>query len=324
MSRRLKGLAALAALLMLTGCGSTGAQTATSKQAEPKDEAAEFGADLASMLNDGKSKELFGLWLSGDGSLKSLSKALLPDAKTKGMEWKYKEGSFESKKGIVTLEWKTSDNQDTRKFEVAKVKGKWRLVSSPFAWVDACVPFSVDGTDAPIIKKLPHEEGPCYTDAGVEGGISKAGQILLLVPGEHSFSFDPLKNVVKQPYKAISYPDSDQKIDFTREPGVQSKITNLVPKKAVPAAGYAEAFKAAFLEAQDITIGNKDEQHPDLFDGVTVAPTNDILKPVIGGTYQHWTKDGYQPRDASKLDWVMSLTQKGITIGVRDTEATGM
>ena len=132
MNRLSKCLAASAALLMLAGCGSAGAQTAASKPAEPKDEAAEFGADLASMLNDGKSKELFDLWAgSEDSAFESLSDAVMPDAKAKGIEWKYKEGALGKKEGSVTLKWITPKLHSTKEYKVKRVDGKWRLESDP-------------------------------------------------------------------------------------------------------------------------------------------------------------------------------------------------
>ena len=78
-----------AALLALAGCGSAGAQTAAPKQAEPKDKAAEFGANLAGLLNNGKSKRLFDLWTGSDDlETEPLADAVMPDAKAKGIEWK--------------------------------------------------------------------------------------------------------------------------------------------------------------------------------------------------------------------------------------------
>ena len=85
MNRLLKCLAASAALLALAGCGSAGAQTAAPKQAEPKDKAAEFGANLAGLLNNGKSKRLFDLWTGSDDlETEPLVDAVMPDAKAKG------------------------------------------------------------------------------------------------------------------------------------------------------------------------------------------------------------------------------------------------
>ena len=84
--RRLGMAAALAAaLLALAGCGSAGAQTAAPKQAEPKDKAAEFGANLAGLLNNGKSKRLFDLWTGSDDlETEPLADAVMPEAKAKG------------------------------------------------------------------------------------------------------------------------------------------------------------------------------------------------------------------------------------------------
>ena len=76
-----------AALLALAGCGSAGAQTAAPKQAEPKDKAAEFGANLAGLLNNGKSKRLFDLWTGSDDlETEPLADAVMPDAKAKDIE----------------------------------------------------------------------------------------------------------------------------------------------------------------------------------------------------------------------------------------------
>lgn len=323
MNRLSKCLAASAALLMLAGCGSTGARTATSKPAEPKDEAAEFGADLAAMLNDGKSKELFDLWM-GSSIFEPLSDAVMPDAKAKGIEWKYKEGALGGKEGSVTLKWTTPKLHSTKEYKVKRVDGKWRLESDPLMWVNICSPFSVDGTDAPVIDELDNDQGPCYSDGGEEGEVPQAGQILLVAPGEHTFSLDVLKDVVEQPYKAMAYPTTDAALDFTKRPGIQNGYANLVPDKPRIAAGYADAIKAAFKAARNEVSDDGYDQHPDLFDGITVTPTDDIMHPTIGGTYQRWKDDGYYQRDASKLDWDLTINENGILVGVYDKESTGL
>lgn len=327
MNRLSKCLAASAALLMLAGCGSAGARTATSKPAEPKDEAAEFGTDLAAMLNDGKSKELFDLWM-GSSIFEPLSDAVMPDAKAKGIEWKYKEGALGRKEGSVTLKWTTPKLHSTKEYKVKRVDGKWRLESDPLMWVNICSPFSVDGTDAPVVGVL-GEQGPCYDYSN--GGMPKEGQILLLVPGEHSISIDGLKDIIDQPYKAMAYPADVVEIDFSHKPGVREGGVNLVPDKPKLASGYADAVKAAFLkvdysscESASCINGETRDQRDNLFDGITVTPTDDIMHPTIGGTYQHWKDDGYYQRDASKLDWDLTINEKGILVGVYDKESTGL
>ena len=91
-----------AALLALAGCGSAGAQTAAPKQAEPKDKAAEFGANLAGLLNNGKSKRLFDLWTGSDDlETEPLADAVMPDAKAKDIEWKYAKGSFGPEEALL-------------------------------------------------------------------------------------------------------------------------------------------------------------------------------------------------------------------------------
>ena len=324
MNRLSKCLAASAALLMLAGCGSAGAQTAASKPAEPKDEAAEFGADLASMLNDGKSKELFDLWAgSEDSAFESLSDAVMPDAKAKGIEWKYKEGALGKKEGSVTLKWITPKLHSTKEYKVKRVDGKWRLESDPLMWVNICSPFSVDGTDAPVIDELGNDQGPCYSDGGEEGEVPQAGQILLVAPGEHTFSLDVLKDVVEQPYKAMAYPTTDAALDFTKRPGIQNGYANLVPDKPRIAAGYADAIKAAFKAAKNEVSDDGYDQHPDLFDGITGTPTDDIMHPTIGGTYQRWTGNGYQQRDISGLEWGMGINWQGVSVTIHDNGYTG-
>lgn len=312
MNRLSKCLAASAALLMLAGCGSTGAQTAASKPAEPKDEAAEFGADLADMLNDGKSKELFDLWM-GSSIFEPLSDAVMPDAKAKGIEWKYKEGALGKKEGSVTLKWTTPKLHSTKEYKVKRVDGKWRLESDPLMWVNICSPFSVDGTEAPVIDELGNEQGPCYSDGGEEGEVPQAGQILLVAPGEHTFSLDVLKDVVEQPYKAMAYPTTDAALDFTKRPGIQNGYANLVPDKPGIAAGYADAVKAAFAkEASDVA---KDAGgQPDLFDGITVTPTSDLSRPDVSGTYRHWADGGYQDRDISELSYSTTINWTGFVV----------
>ena len=317
--RRLGMAAALAAaLLALAGCGSAGAQTAAPKQAEPKDEAAEFGANLAAMLNDGKSKELFNLWTGSDDlETEPLADAVMPDVKAKGIEWKYAKGSFGPEEGSVTLKWTTAEKHSSKEFKTKLVDGKWRLEDYPLIRMSVCAPFSVDGTDAPVVGVL-GEQGPCYGD----GGTPKEGQILLLTPGEHSVSVDALKGVVKQPYKAMAYPAGTFEIDFSHKPGIRERGVNLVPDKPELASGYADAVKAAFLAVDDSSCtesascinGETQDQRDYLFDGITVAPTDDIMRPTIGGTYQHWENGGYRTYDASSLGFALYVDDRGVSV----------
>ena len=208
-----------AALLALAGCGSAGAQTAAPKQAEPKDKAAEFGANLAGLLNNGKSKRLFDLWTGSDDlETEPLADAVMPDAKAKDIEWKYAKGSFGPEEGSVTLKWTAAGKHSSKEFKTRLVDGKWRLEDDPLIRMPVCAPFSVDGTDAPVVGVL-GEQGPCYDYSN--GGMPKEGQILLLVPGEHSISIDGLKDIIDQPYKAMAYPADVVEIDFSRKPGVR-------------------------------------------------------------------------------------------------------
>ena len=285
-----------AALLALAGCGSAGAQTAAPKQAEPKDKAAEFGANLAGLLNNGKSKRLFDLWTGSDDlETEPLADAVMPDAKAKGIEWKYAKGSFGPEEGSVTLKWTAAGKHSSKEFKTRLVDGKW----------------------------------PCYDYS--DGGMPKEGQILPLVPGEHSVSVDALKGVVEQPYRAMAYPADAVEIDFSRKPGVREGGVNLVPDKPKLASGYADAVKAAFLkvdysscESASCINGETRDQRDNLFDDITVTPTDDIMHPTIGGTYQHWKDDGYYQRDASKLDWDLTINENGILVGVYDKESTGL
>ena len=319
-----------AALLALAGCGSAGAQTAAPKQAEPKDEAAEFGANLAGLLNNGKSKKLFNLWTGSDDlETEPLADAVMPEAKAKGIEWKYAKGSFGPEEGSVTLKWTAAGKHSSKEFKTKLVDGKWRLEEDPLIRMPVCAPFSVDGTDAPVVGVL-GEQGPCYDYSN--GGMPKEGQILLLAPGEHSVSVDALKGVVEQPYRAMAYPADAVEIDFSRKPGVREGGVNLVPDKPKLASGYADAVKAAFLkvdyssctESASCINGETQDQRDNLFDGITVTPTDDIMHPTIGGTYQHWRDDGYYQRDASKLDWDLTINENGILVGVYDKESTGL
>ena len=204
-----------------------------------------------------------------------------------------------------------------------RVDGKWRLESDPLMWVNICSPFSVDGTEAPVIDELGNEQGPCYSDGGEEGEVPQAGQILLVAPGEHTFSLDVLKDVVEQPYKAMAYPTTDAALDFTKRPGIQNGYANLVPDKPGIAAGYADAVKAAFKAARNEVSDDGYDQHPDLFDGITVTPTDDIMHPTIGGTYQRWTGNGYQQRDISGLEWGMGINWQGVSVTIHDNGYTG-
>ncbi|WP_137657741.1 hypothetical protein [Bifidobacterium moukalabense] len=328
MKRLERVIAMAAALLLLTGCGTTSAQTTT--QSALENEAAEFGENLAALLNSGKSKKLFDLWTGSDDlDTEPLADAVMPGAKAKGIKWEYKSGDFSSQEGSVTLKWTTTKRHSSREYKVKKVDGEWRLEDNPLIQAAICSPFSVDGTDAPVVEALEGGLGPCHDYDN--GGTSKEGQILLLVPGEHTVSVDALKNIVKQPYKAMAYPAYSVEIDFSLKPGAREDGTNLVPDKPVLASGYADAVKAAFLEddssscesAQCIN-GETQDQRDNLFDGITVTPTDDIMHPIIGGTYQHWKDDGYYQRDASKLDWDLTINEKGIFANVYDNESTGL
>ena len=309
-----------AALLALAGCGSAGAQTATPKQAEPKDEAAEFGANLAGLLNNGKSKRLFDLWTGSDDlETEPLADAVMPDAKAKGIEWKYAKGSFGPEEGSVTLKWTAAGKHSSKEFKTRLVDGKWRLEDDPLIHMPVCAPFSVDGTDAPVVGVL-GEQGPCYDYSN--GGMPKEGQILLLVPGEHSVSVDALKGVVEQPYRAMAYPADAVEIDFSHKPGVREGGVNLVPDKPKLASGYADAVKAAFLAVDDSSCtesarcinGETRDQRDNLFDGITVTPTDDIMRPTLGGTYQHWEDGGYRTYDVSGLKFTLYVDAQGVSV----------
>ena len=319
MKRLTKGVAALAVLLTLAGCGTTTAPTPTAESKEPVDEVAEFGKDLATLLNQGKSHELFNLW-SDKKSLKraDLEKALLPDAKAKGIKWEYKEYSpdFDSEDQIITLRWRTSDQDSTSDFYVKKKQGKWRLRSMPFGVLSICSPFSVDGTDAPVVSNVtcPTRDGSTSTGDG---------QTLLMLPGEHSLSVDVFDDVFDQPYQVTATPAASYVMDFESPAGsAGSDSVNLAPEDPEPAAGYADAVKAAFAkEASDVA---KDAGgQPDLFDGITVTPTDDIMYPTIGGTYQRWTGNGYQQRDISGLEWGMGINWQGVSVTIHDNGYTG-
>ena len=230
--------------------------------------------------------------------------------------------------GSVTLKWTAAGKHSSKEFKTRLVDGKWRLEDDPLIRMPVCAPFSVDGTDAPVVGVL-GEQGPCYDYSN--GGMPKEGQILLLVPGEHSISIDSLKDIIDQPYKAMAYPADVVEIDFSRKPGVREGGVNLVPDKPKLASGYADAVKAAFLkvdysscESASCINGETRDQRDNLFDGITVTPTDDIMHPTIGGTYQHWKDDGYYQRDASKLDWDLTISENGILVGVYDKESTGL
>lgn len=236
MKRLTKGVAALAVLLTLAGCGTTTAPTPTAESKEPVDEVAEFGKDLATLLNQGKSHELFNLW-SDKKSLKraDLEKALLPDAKAKGIKWEYKEYSpdSDSEDQIITLRWRTSDQDSTSDFYVKKEQGKWRLRSMPFGVLSICSPFSVDGTDAPVVSNV-----TCPTRDG--SASTGDGQTLLMLPGEHSLSVDVFDDVFDQPYQVTATPAASYVMDFESPAGsAGSDSVNLAPKDPEPAAGVA-------------------------------------------------------------------------------------
>ena len=310
MKRLTKGVAALAVLLTLAGCGTTTAPTPTAESKEPVDEVAEFGKDLATLLNQGKSHELFNLW-SDKKSLKraDLEKALLPDAKAKGIKWEYKEYSpdSDSEDQIITLRWRTSDQDSTSDFYVKKEQGKWRLRSMPFGVLSICSPFSVDETDAPVVSNVtcPTRDGSTSTEDG---------QTLLMLPGEHSLSVDVFDDVFDQPYQVTATPAASYVMDFESPAGsAGSDSVNLAPEDPEPAAGYADAVKAAFAkEASDVA---KDAGgQPDLFDGITVTPTSDFSRPDVSGTYRHWADGGYQDRDISELSYSTTINWTGFVV----------
>ena len=327
MGRLSRGVAALAALLMLAGCGATGAPAAA-PQAKPKSEAAEFGVRLAGLLNDGKGKALYDLWSDDDGTKDILKDAVMPDAKPTGVRWSYKSGSTKGDEGVVRLTWTTRDRSTTRRFDLKRVDGEWRLTENPLVEADICTPFSVDGVDAPVVgnvtgnksnngmSALPEGEwGPCTDPMG----IALNGEALLLVPGEHKVSLGVFDGVIEQPYTAMAYPGDWTSVDFSEKPGRRNLVSATMPK---PAAGYAakarQAFKEGLVTEEGFTGPIK---HRPILDGVTLTPTDDPLKPDIGGTYQHWINGlgPYETKDASELSWDAFLNTNGFGFRVSDT-----
>lgn len=290
MKRRLRQTVAMtAALLLLTGCGTTSAQTTT--QSVPESEAAKFGNKVVDMLNDGRTKDLFDLWVDSDkSSIQSWAAsadAIVPEAKAKGIKWEYQSGSFGSKEGSITLNWTTADENSHIEYSTKKVDGKWRLTSKAFTTIDACDAvagiMSIDGFDSPIVKGDGKLE-PC-------SGTDDSVQILLVSPGEHKFSFRGFDGVFKQPFRAVIHPTSDYINvtcdDLNCKAGVDAALEeNLLPSDLTPASGYADAVKKALIkEAADSA---SDSYIPKVVfnDDLTVTATDDPLNPTFGGTAQ--------------------------------------
>lgn len=213
----------------------------------------------------------------------------------------------DSEDQIITLRWRTSDQDSTSDFYVKKEQGKWRLRSMPFGVLSICSPFSVDGTDAPVVSNV-----TCPTRDG--SASTGDDQTLLMLPGEHSLSVDVFDDVFDQPYQVTATPAASYVMDFESPAGsAGSDSVNLAPKDPEPAAGYADAVKAAFAkEASDVA---KDAGgQPDLFDGITVTPTSDLSRPDVSGTYRHWADGGYQDRDISELSYGTTINWTGFVV----------
>ena len=233
----------------------------------------------------------------------------MPDAKAKGIKWEYKEYApdSDSEDQIITLRWKTSDQDSTQDFYVKKEQGKWRLRSMPFGILSICSPFSVDTTDAPVVSNV-----ACPTRDG--GSSTGDGQTLLMLPGEHSLSVDVFDDVFDQPYQVTATPAASYVMNFDSPAGsAGNDSVNLVPEDPEPAAGYADAVKAAFAkEAADVAKDSGGQ--PDLFDGITVTPTSDLSRPDVSGTYRHWVDGGYQDRDISELSYGTTINWCGFVV----------
>ena len=55
-----------------------------------------------------------------------------------------------------------------------------------------------------------------------------------------------------------------------------------------------------------------------LFDGITVTPTDDIMRPTLGGTYQHWEDGGYRTYDVSGLKFTLYVDAQGVSVNSYD------
>ena len=55
--------------------------------------------------------------------------------------------------------------------------------------------------------------------------------------------------------------------------------------------GVPSKWNYSSCESASCINGETRDQRDNLFDGITVTPTDDIMHPTIGGTYQHWKDD---------------------------------
>ncbi len=328
MKRRLRRTVAMAAaLLLLTGCGATSAQTTT--QSVPESEAAKFGNKVVDMLNGGKAKELFDLWEGSDEEVtQGLAAAVAPDAKAKGIKWEYKSGDFGAQEGAITLDYTIGKNKDQVEFKTTKVNGEWRLQTRPFAEIVACAPAAVDGFDAPIVDDRGDGKLPCDVDEMVDGSGTE-GQVLLVLPGTHKFNFQGLDGIFKQPYEAMVYPVGFDYIpgavavcnEQECKQGFSEHYSNIIPSDLTikKKEAYVEAVKKALIESVDCSDGcsgsdgYRIDYQPIVFnDDLTVTPSDDPLKPTLGGTAQISTEDTSKTISVADLD--ISLTISGTAI----------
>lgn len=340
-----KTIAGACILLFLTGCGSTTAQTTT--RSMPESEAAKFGGKVVDMLNNGKAEELFDLWKgSSEEDSRTLKTAVAPATKTKGITWEYEKGDFGATEGTITLDYTIDENKEQVKFKTVKVDGEWRLETRPFAQIIACNPSTVDGFDAPIVDNRGDGKRPCgdlsYDRPGTEG------EVLLVLPGKHEFSFQAFEGIFKQPYEAMIYPVGfysprsavpvchEMECEQVSSGHYESGHSNIIPSDLtiVNKDVYVEAVKKALLDSVDYTEscsgyvcrdyhGGADEYRPVVFnDDLTVTPTDNPIQPTFGGTAQISTEDTSKTVNVSDFD--ITLTIYGVARGEEEDDDAGI
>ena len=175
---------------------------------------------------------------------------------------------------------------------------------------------------APVIDELGNDQGPCYSDGGEEGEVPQAGQILLVAPGEHTFSLDVLKDVVEQPIRR--WPIRPPMRRWISPKGRESKTATRTWCRTSQDRRRLRGRRQGRLQSREerglrrwIRPASRSvrwhHRHPD---GRHHAPT-------IGGTYQRWTGNGYQQRDISGLEWGMGINWQGVSVTIHDNGYTG-
>lgn len=314
-----KTIAGACILLFLTGCGSTTAQTTTQTTSESGEE---FGRRVVSLLNNGKTEELFDLWEDDSKTSLETYGAVVPEKKTEGITWEYDEGDFGDQEGTFKLHYYSAPGDGLNRFiyEVKKTDGKWRLLSKPFEEFVSCDTTNgslmIDDFESNVRNSRP-DVGSC------EDGTEP--RILLTVAGEHEFTYPRYKGIFEQPIKIL--------LDSTSEPkeyamdSLSSNLSNVL-YTLTPAEGYGEAVKKALVEEanktnewvtqceQESKTGQCMAWRFTFGDDLTVTPTDDPGKPTLSGTVHASSNSSYLSDsatfDASELSLNLEINDFGV------------